>query len=225
MSGLRQSLCLLLLSLAAVAAAQTPGLEGDQIYRVATVRAAPGAFSDLIDWARSGNGDEFYVARHSQGDHWDLMFIIPLAEVSIENPLAVVEPLIAFQEDMFAYGPEVDALAEAYADNRLIHIEVFAALPGKKAALLEQRRMENNYLASTGQVENMIFDSVAGSDIDVFTIGFHKDLAAFAASGPDSEEAGEKAAKAAGFKNRADLSFYLRSLIASHHDTLAGPVD
>jgi hypothetical protein len=33
------------------------------------------------------------------------------------------------------------------------------------------------------------------------------------------------AAKAAGFKGRSDLSFYLRSLISGHHDTLAVKVD
>ena len=184
--------------------AQSPELEGDQLYRVSTVRAAPGAFSDLLEWARSGNKDSFYVARHSQGDHWDLMFIIPLASPNFDNVLSPVEPMIAFREDTFAYGPGVDALASSYDSNRLIHIEMFAALPGKKAELLEQRRMENTYLASTGQVANMIFNSVAGSDVDVFTIGFHKDLPAFASSGPESAEAGEQAAKAAGFKDRAD---------------------
>ena len=225
LNNLRFGLCLILLSLTAVGSAQPPVLEGDQLYRVSTVRAAPGAFSELLEWAESENKERFYVARHSQGDHWDLMFIIPLESLNLDNVLSPVESMIAFREDTFAYGPGIDALARSYASNRLIHIEMFAALPGKKTELLEQRRMENAYLASTGQVENMIFDSVAGSDIDVFTIGFHKDLSAFASAGPKSAEAGEEAAKAAGFKDRADLSFYLRSLIASHHDTLAGPID
>ena len=223
--NLARSLLVSLLLLAGFSPAAASASEGEQLYRVSTVRAAPAAFSELLEWATPKNRSAFFVARHSQGDHWDLMFIVPLQSVSLENPLAPVEKLIAFQEDTFAYGPAVDILERSYADNRLVHIEMFAALPGKKAELLQQRRMENAYLASTGQVENMIFNSVAGSDIDVFTIGFHADFPAFASSGPESAQAGEKAAKAAGFKDRADLSFYLRSLIARHHDTLAGTIE
>ena len=71
----------------------------------------------------------------------------------------------------------------------------------------------------------MIFRRVAGSDVDIFTIGFHKSLAAFAAPAPASDAEKEVAAKDAGFKDRADLSFYLRSLISAHHDTFAVKVD
>jgi hypothetical protein len=35
----------------------------------------------------------------------------------------------------------------------------------------------------------------------------------------------ERQAKAAGFKGLSDLSFYLRSLISGHRDTLAVKVD
>ena len=41
--------------------------------------------------------------------------------------------------------------------------------------------------------------------------------------GKETEE--EAAAIAAGFKERADISFYLRSLISGHHDTLAVKVE
>jgi hypothetical protein len=101
------------------------------------------------------------------------------------------------------------------------HRDFSRALAGRSADLLEQRRIENAYLEATGQTRNMIFQSVAGNDVDVFTIGFHKNLEAFAAT----DEERESAAKAAGFKDRADLSFYLRSLISGHHDTLAVRVD
>ena len=162
--------------------------------------------------------------RHSQGDHWDLLFLTPLDEPNIDEMFASVANLLAFHEDTYAYGPSADAVAAAYAENSLLHIEMFSVVAGKKAELLEQRRMENVYLAATGQTTNMIFRSVAGTDIDVFTIGFHKDLEAFAAPSPASSEESEVAAVEAGFKDRADLSFYLRSLISSHHDTLAGTV-
>ena len=38
------------------------------------------------------------------------------------------------------------------------------------------------------------------------------------------EPAGGDSTREAGFKNRADLGFYLRSLLISHRDTLAVPV-
>jgi hypothetical protein len=40
-----------------------------------------------------------------------------------------------------------------------------------------------------------------------------------------SDAEAELAAKAAGFKNRSDLGYYLRSLLVGHHDTLAVRVD
>ena len=71
----------------------------------------------------------------------------------------------------------------------------------------------------------MIFRRAAGADVDVFTIGAHESLAAFAAPSAMSDAEKEAAAKAAGFGDLADISFYLRSLISSHHDTLAGRVE
>ena len=122
--------------------------------------------------------------RHSQGDHWDLMFVSPLQAPSIDPLFDDVAGLIAFQEDTYAYGPSAEEFASEYADNAFYHVELFEAAPGKKDELFEQRRMENNYLSATGQVPNMIFNAVAGTDVDVFTIGFHEDFAAFAAPAP-----------------------------------------
>ena len=53
----------------------------------------------------------------------------------------------------------------------------------------------------------------------------HKSLQAFAAPAPVTIEEKEIAAKAAGFKELSDISFYLRSLLSGHHDTLATKVD
>jgi hypothetical protein len=47
------------------------------------------------------------------------------------------------------------------------------------------------------------------------------DLVAFAKPADVTPEEKASAAKAAGFKELADISFYLRSLISGHHDTLA----
>ena len=196
-------------------------LEGEQLYRVSTVRAATGDLAELLDWAVPKNTHEFFVMRHSQGDQWDLMFVIPLDALEIDAVFADVDKLVAFREDTFALGPAADYFASEYDDNSLYHIEMFEAAPGKTSALLEQRRMENRYLSDTGQTPNMIFRGLAGTDVDVFTIGFHADLEAFAAPAPATDAEREAAAKNAGFKDRADISFYLRSLLSGHHDTLA----
>lgn len=216
-------------------------LEGDSLYRVTTVRAAPGKLSELIDAVKAsvaGTADKSRRAmpmRHSQGDQWDLMIITPMAsfgdhfandsKLLRSGLFADLAGLIAYESDIFALGPAVETVRGAYEDNNLYHIEMFAAVAGMSELLAEQRRMENRYLAATGQVPNMIFRRVAGSDVDVFTIGFHKSLAAFAAPAPASDAEKEVAAKAAGFKDRADLSFYLRSLISGHHDTFAVKID
>lgn len=204
-------------------------LEGDYLYKVTTVRAATGSLSELLDWLATQRKDAPFVMRHSQGDQWDLMIITPLetwaAYATRIRPITLPDRFIAFEADHFAWGPRLPAVREAYDGNAFFHIEMFNAAPGKAAALIEQRRMENTYLESTGQTPNMIFRRAAGSDVDVFTIGFHEDMQAFAAPGRVSDRDKEAAAKAAGFKDRADISFYLRSLISSHHDTLAVKVE
>ena len=128
-------------------------------------------------------------------------------------------------EDHFAYGPPLGDMKKAYAENSFFHIEMFNAAPGKADDLFDQRRKENSYLIMTGQTPNMIFHRAAGSDVDVFTIGFHTSLQTFAEPAPLTPEEKEDAAVAAGFKDLADISFYLRSLISGHHDTLAVKVE
>ena len=225
--------------------------EGDYLYRVETIRAAPGKLEALLQWGVATNasgyfeeayGQSPFIMRHSQGDQWDLLVIIPMeswqkfhsrantkkrakARETHRELLAAQSGLIAFEEDVYAYGPPLGEMVREYGENSFYHIEMFHAAPGKAGELMEQRRMENAYLAATGQTTNMIFQRAGGSDVDVFTIGFHDNLQAFAApSGATSEEA-EAAALAAGFKDRADISFLLRSLISGHHDTLAVKVE
>lgn len=220
---------------------------GDYLYRVETVRAAPGKFEALLNWVEELRASGFYdeaggqfpfLMRHSQGDQWDLMVIYPMeswakyhsrsttrkrkkAKDNHDALWARVVGLVAFKEDHFAYGPPLAEMVREYGENAFYHIEMFEAAPGKEAELFKQREMENDYLARTGQVTNMIFRRAAGSNVDVFTIGFHESLQTFAApSGATAEEA-EAAAVAAGFKDRADISFFLRALISGHHDTLA----
>ena len=236
---------LIIFASASLAGAQQ--LEGDYLYKVSTVRAAPGSLSAFLDWLNALQESEYFedageappfVMRHSQGDQWDLMIITPMKgwtdyysaanvrrrdnSASIHSELiSKSDALIAFDSDHFAYGPPLPALKAAHNDNGFFHIEMFEAAPGKATELIRQRRMENNYLKATGQTTNMIFRRAAGSDVDVFTIGFHKSLEAFAAPAYATDAEKEAAAIAAGFKDRADISFYLRSLISGHHDTLA----
>lgn len=225
--------------------------EGDYLYKVTTVRAEPGMFSDLLTWISdlksSGYFDEAgadapLIMRHSQGDQWDLLAITPMgswtdyhskvatkkrtqAKSAYAETLKKGTAFIAFEEDVFAYGPDWKDVKAAYDANNFYHIEMFKAVSGKTDALMEQRRMENSYLGMTAQKENMIFKRAAGSDIDVFTIGFHPSFESFVTQGEGTDAERELAAKKAGFKDRADLSFYLRSLISGHHDTLAGKVE
>lgn len=226
-------------------------LQGDYLYKVSTVRAASGSLSNLLDWIVLLESSDYFddagektpfIMRHSQGDQWDLMIITPMqswqayysqatalkrknANAIHASLLASGHSMIAFQEDHFALGPPLSAVQSSYDNNSFFHIEMFEANPGKATELFEQRRMENAYLAATGQTSNLIFRRAAGSDVDVFTIGFHKSLEAFAAPAAVDDDAKDAAATAAGFKGRADISFYLRSLISGHHDTLAVKVE
>ena len=239
------SVFVLLFSLPAIASPEE--LEGDYLYKVTTIRAATGALADLLDWEAQLSASEYYdeagqerplLMRHSQGDQWDLLIIVPMqswtdyhsraatqarsnASAQHAELIAAGQRLFAFYEDHFAHGPPWSALKTAYAANGFFHVEMFEAAPGKANELLEQRRMENTYLASTGQAPNVIFRRAAGSDVDIFTIGFHRSFEAFAAPADVTIEEKELAARAAGFKGLSDISFYLRSLISGHHDTLA----
>ncbi len=242
-----RSIAVFFVLLAGLSIATAQELHGVYLYKVSTVRAATGELSNLLDWIAAIEESGYYedagedrplVMRHSQGDQWDLLIITPMEswtayysesaarkrDEAISTRLqllAPIETLMAFDEDHFAYGPPMTAVKAAYEDNSFYHIEMFEAAPGRANDLFEQRLMENAYLSATGQTANMIFRRAAGSDVDVFTIGFHKSLQAFATPAGVTNEEKEVAAKEAGFKGLSDISFYLRSLISGHHDTLA----
>ena len=244
-------MAVLALACALTMPAKAQELEGDYLYHVMTVRADVGKLEHLLKWIAELKASGFYeeagqgapyIMRHSQGDQWDLMAIVPMgswtefhaadrtaqrqtAQEQFSKKLSKGYKLIAFSEDHFAYGPPVAEFQREFADNGFYHIEMFEAAAGKAGELFEQRRMENNYLAATGGKPNMIFRRAAGSNVDVFTIGFHENLQTFAAPSGATPEEAETAATDAGFKDRADISFLLRSLISGHHDTLAVKVE
>lgn len=235
---------------AMVGAAGLSAQEGDYLWRVATVRAAPGMLAELMDMyeeqaaanVEAGDGDMVWM-RHSQGDQWDLMIMFPMGsfgEYYGESRVAArasvrtsegrtgaelqwaIDDATSVREDLFARGPDPDAVMARYADAGLFHIEMFVALNDKRDELLEQRRMENAYYTHLNRATNMIFVREAGAHWDMFTLGFHPSLLAFAQAGLVPAERQNEAAVAAGFESSNTIGTYLRSLMLRHSDTLAG---
>ena len=214
-------------------------------YKVSLFRAAPGELLPLIDDLknkvleyRQKGGDQPFIVRHSQGDQWDFMVYEHIEDyqkyyASSSKLYEVFTPafgddfykLVAFHESFYATGPDYKSVAQMFDQSSFFHVELFVALPGKQTELLKQRNMENVYLKEIGRGENLIFTVDQGSQWDCFTLGGYRDIKHFAESADIAEEVEEKAALKAGFKGVNDISPYLRSLIAMHHDTLGGKVN
>ncbi|PYQ01995.1 MAG: hypothetical protein DMF82_17560 [Acidobacteria bacterium] len=196
-------------------------MRGDVLHRMTLLRAAPGRLLDLVA-AVKGHG---LVLRHSQGDQWDLMVLMPLAgyaELGRAAPGA--EPgLVAWQEDELVRGPDLAKL-DGFATAGLYHIEMFVALAGRRDELLREREMENAYLAAFGRPRNAIFVREFGGAGDAFTIGAYRSWKHFAERDDIPPDRSTAAARAAGFDGDDRIGPYLRSLIQTHHDTLATPV-
>jgi hypothetical protein len=215
------------------------------LYKVTLVQAAPAKLLELIDLykARSaayqGAGDEAPLwMRHSQGDHWDLLILFPVGNYSdYYQPERVArrkkadelvaantekfKAAIAWQEDLFAYGPPLAELRQAFANGAYFHVEMFVALPGKFAELYQERQMENAYARALKQPQNFIFVRDQGAAWDLFTIGVYLDQKHYAQSADIPAKDQETAAKAAGFESLSQIGAYLRRFISTHHDTLA----
>lgn len=225
-------------------AAQT---EGDYLYNVTLLRAAPGHFTDLITTLEesfelnreAGDHAPFWI-RHSQGDHWDFMLLYPMGDWaqyytasriarresvwSAEKGQALtkrLEEFTSYREDWFARSIDSEEMTTRFEGTGMFHVEMFAGLPGKREELIEQRRMENRYYEHLNRQQNVLFIRDAGMNWDVMTIGFHESLSAFAAAGSRySEQEQDEAAKVAGFSGVNEISPYLRSLLSYHNDTL-----
>lgn len=221
------------------------------LYRTVLVRAAPGALLELIDryQKRRAYFDAVgehppFMMRHSQGDQWDLLLIFPMesferyyapqrvtrriqAAGDFPTPDAhdrALGPLIAWREDVFVIGPSIETVAAALNGGSYYHVEMFVALPGKRPDLRREREMENTYLRILGRPQNLIFDRVAGAAWDLYTVGVYRDIKHFADSADIPPEREDAAARAAGFDGAERIGTYLRTLIDSHHDTLARAV-
>jgi hypothetical protein len=128
---------------------------------------------------------------------------------------------IAWQEDLFAYGPTLAEVRKAFSGGAFFHIEMFVSLPGKFADLYKEREMENAYAKALKEPENLIFVRDQGAAWDIFTIGVFRDLKHYAESADVPAKDQEAAAKAAGFDAPSQIGPYLRRFIREHHDTLA----
>ena len=245
---LRSTLALIALVLVApfhTAYAQEPS-QPAYLYKTSLVQAAPGKLLDLIDAYKRIFAEETKVAgdatplwmRHSQGDRWDLLILVPMGSyMDYYKPDRVVkrdtvldtwrERLkndIAWQEDIFVYGPPLEDLRKAFAGAGLFHVEMFESLPGKQAELKKQREMENSFSRAVKAPENFIFLRDQGAAWDLFTIGCFENLKHYAQAADVPPAEADAAAKSAGFESTAQIGPYLRTLIALHHDTLAAAI-
>lgn len=225
------AVCLLVvLTLGSPAAAQS--MQGDVLYRFTLLRAAPGRLLELVGALKSADiaapASKALVLRHSQGDHRDVMVLLPIGSYATHlkegRPAPVVpEGLVAWQEDGFARGPDVDRLP-GFRDGGLFHAEMFHALGEKRAELVKERVMENAYLRGVGRPANAIFVRELGASWDCFTLGSYRGWTHYAERDGVSKEKATAAAKAAGFASDDHVGPYLRSLILDHHDSLLTPV-
>jgi hypothetical protein len=232
---------LLLLICLGSCAGSTSAAPPTYLYKARLVQAAPGKLLDAIELYKSSlteyknAGDEQpLMMRHSQGDHWDLLILIPMKSYAdyytpervakrkvLHESQDKLDALIAWQEDLFVYGPSLAELQKAFASSTFFHVEMFDALAGKQSELFKEREMENAYLKALKRPENLIFVRDQGAAWDLFTVGAYRDLKHFAESAGIPEADQEEAAKAAGFEAANRIGPYLRTLISSHHDTLA----
>jgi len=231
-----------------VAAQSTDALEGDFLYHVVMLRAAPGRLLDLIELLKEerdlfGDVDEPlpYWMRHTQGDQWDLLLLYPMGEfhdyfepvrtarrmesgtqkgLSERQLKSQADLLVSWRDEMFVRGPNPEVVGAAFAENDFYHVEMFVALPSRRRELLEERRMENHYLGELGRPQNLIFVREAGGPWDSFTLGFYRDLKHYSESADIPSDAEDRAAKAAGFQGADRIGSYLRQLILYHRDTL-----
>lgn len=218
---------------------------GGYLYRATLLQAAPGKLLEVVDLYKAGwpglrdSGDEPPIAmRHSQGDRWDLLLLFPMgsfeqfyarervlrranASAAARADLEKLRGDLARQEDVFVLGPALEEVRAGLGGAGFFHVEMFEALPGMRGGLLREREMENAYSKALGLPENLIFVRDSGAAWDLFTVGAYRDLKHYAEGGDLPQAKQDEAAKAAGFEGARFIGPYLRTFIASHHDTLA----
>jgi hypothetical protein len=135
----------------------------------------PGKLLEVIDLLKASQagsrdaGDERpLLMRHSQGDHWDLLVLIPMKSYAdyysaeriakrtetLREIQARLDELITWPEDVFVYGPPLADLRKALDSSAFFHVEMFDSLAGKQSDLFKEREMENAYLKTLKRPEN-----------------------------------------------------------------------
>jgi hypothetical protein len=236
----------------ALALAQTLTAAPATSYRAEFLQATPGRLLELIDLlkarqaaAASAGEARPFLLRHSQGDRWDLMVLQPLGEspaqwLASERASrraqagfgdAEIErryrELVAWREELYVTGPELEEVAREFETTGFAHVEVFHAAPGSYDQLLEERRMEAAFSTTLGRPRLLIFErdpSAGGAPWDTFSIDLYRDLKHYAEASAIAPDAGDAAARKAGFTSMSAIGPTLRRFVASHHDTLAGVV-
>lgn len=237
------------LAAAAAPVSGAPAPEGPSyLFKTTFVRAAPGKLLELIDLYKGrlpvfdASGDERPLWwRHTQGDQWDLMLLTPMGSyaeyyakdrVARREKAAAASPLpqkdfldkldacTSWREDVFVMGPPLETVKKEFNAAAYYHVEIFVALPGKKAELYKEREMENAYQVGVGRPATMIFVKDQGAAWDMYSLGCYRDLQHWAGSGDTPKEKKEAAAREAGFPNADAIGPYLRTLIVLHRDTM-----
>lgn len=238
----------------APAPAQAPAAlqdTGSYLYRFVIIQAAPGRLLDLIDLYKNrlpviqAGGDELpFIARHSQGDFWDLCIIYPSASftdyysqerVAKRDAAARASgvpnaefaqtfySMVAWHEDLYAEGPPLAVFRDHVRGGGLAHFEMLQALPGKRDELIRERQAENVYNHERGRPHTLIFVHDQGAAWDVVTLDVFRDWRHFAEQETIPADVSAAAAKKAGFAAPDAIGPYMRTLISTHRDTL-GPI-
>src|SRR4029453_4806248 len=166
---------LFVLIISVLLAPTTSAGEPTYLYKTKLVQAAPGKLLEVIDLLKASQagyknaGDEQpLLLRHSQGDHWDLLVLIPMKSYaeyysaeriakkmeSLRHIQSRLDDLITWQEDVFVYGPPLADLRKALDSSAFFHVEMFDSLAGKQSDLVKEREMENAYLKALKRPEN-----------------------------------------------------------------------
>jgi hypothetical protein len=242
---------MLAVSLLLAAALLTPSSE-PSVYRAEFVRAAPGRLLELIDYVkaqlpayeRAGETRPF-VLRHSQGDHWDLLLLVPLGDrvsdafsadrlskresagISGADRDRKWRELVAWHEELYVKGPALADVRREFESAGLAHVEIFQALGGGYEPLRREREMEAAFNTNIGRATLLLFEretTLGGAPWDMFTIDLYRDLKHYADAATAPLEKQDAAARAAGFASSAVIGPTMRTFIGTHHDTIASVV-
>src|SRR5260370_6706510 len=138
---MKRKLCWMIL-LAVCLCSTAMAADRPYLYKVTLVQAAPGKLLELIDLYKQRSSalkdvDEAPLwMRHSQGDHWDLMILLPMGSYneyfephrtakrnSLTGGLAeTAKEDITWQEDLLSWCPPLSDLRKAFADGGFFHL-------------------------------------------------------------------------------------------------------